>query len=1172
MSRSLCIAIFILFLTTPPLRTQVVRTDMAQTNGSVLSVAESGGVFYIGGTFTSVINPDGSVVARNRIAAIDASTGYATGWNPGADNDVVTIAPGGGVIYIGGAFMNAGGQARSRAAAIDAATGLATAWDPQPNGTVFSMILSGSTVYMGGAFFQIAGTNRFFLGAVSASGTGALLAWNPSADNFVYSLAQSGSTIYAGGTFLTIGGFGRPRIAAIDALSGAPTAWIPGSNNIVLNVVSNGATVYASGFFTTIGGSARQGLAALDAATGLATGWNPNCNNGVLQAVLVGSRVIAGGAYTSIGGAGLQNLSSLDAVTGASTLWSNPNTNGQIEFNGLANVAGEPTVLVGGQFTSIGGQTRGYFAVLDQPTPTALFSLTTFVESPTNNGTVGPSSVITLDRTTWLPPAGTTLVSGVHYTVSGLPSGLTLFARVLNNLSVQIFLTGQATNSAAANSVSNVQITFTNAAVQNGNVASIAGLNTQALRIRFIDSAITAPPPPISPPTITSFTPNTGTLAAKVQIRGTGFSAVRSIAFGGIPASAFTIDADSLITATVGAGGTGFIGVTTPDGTVFSPSPFTYTFISQPLITGISQTFGSFGTRITLSGQGFGQARGVRFGGLPALNFTIDSDTQITAIVGSNASGNISILTADGEIFYSGADFTYLTPQTPQITATSPEPVVTGDENFTLTVIGRNLPFFGQYDVLPLDVRTAQQPITVTAQDVNSTATTLSIPLALRQKGAYRLSLRLGDVVISTTFTVALAPPPRIATQNIVSTIASGQPFTVMLSGTGFFRQNAARVTLNGTLAEAQVMSSSEAAVRIPREMNILGSTLRIGLTNFDGQSTEATVQILSRTGPLITSLQPQWYQNPDGSPRLEFVVQGAGFQPPLKVIVANRPVAVLRATSGEITLLIPTSFYQPMLTEPPVTLLLENADTQGYGWRIAPQAFYPVLPQIDRPESLLLEQRGRVLLIGLPMQGIGFQPGIRARIDGTETDILSSQFSRCIVGIPQSLAFPLQPDKPYTLILTNPGNLSTIATVFLRFDTTTNRITAEGAAADTEELFPANTIHDIATTETSSPTAPTAAPVATAPGKKNISYDPSSEMWVFPNPTEENITLDISRLQNSAERLILYDVCGKIAYRWDVPLHTTQFTVSLTMLPSGYYTLELHGNGSVTRAKVMKL
>ena len=76
----------------------------------------------------------------------------------------------------------------------------------------------------------------------------------------------------------------------------------------------------------------------------------------------------------------------------------------------------------------------------------------------------------------------------------------------------------------------------------------------------------------------------------------------------------------------------------------------------------------------------------------------------------------------------------------------------------------------------------------------------------------------------------------------------------------------------------------------------------------------------------------------------------------------------------------------------------------------------------------------------------------------------------------------------------------------------------------------------------------------------------------VYPNPTQENITIDVSRLQNSAETLILYDVCGRIVLQNDLLPHTDRYTVSLRALSSGFYTLELRGQNTRTRTTIFKL
>src|SRR5204862_5452318 len=88
-------------------------------------------VVYACGYFSSIAGQ-----SRNHIAAIDAAVGSPWGWNPNADNPVLCLghqgAPPGNanVIYAGGYFGTIGGQARSRIAALDASSGAATSWNP----------------------------------------------------------------------------------------------------------------------------------------------------------------------------------------------------------------------------------------------------------------------------------------------------------------------------------------------------------------------------------------------------------------------------------------------------------------------------------------------------------------------------------------------------------------------------------------------------------------------------------------------------------------------------------------------------------------------------------------------------------------------------------------------------------------------------------------------------------------------------------------------------------------------------------------------------------------------------------------------------------------------------------------------------------------------------------
>jgi hypothetical protein len=112
----------------------------------------------------------------------------------------------------------------------------------------------------------------------------------------------------------------------------------------------------------------RNHIAALSAATGAATAWNPDAGGasftGVFALAVSGSTVYVGGDFTSIGGQTRNCIAALDAATGVATAW-NPNAAGRV----LALAVSGSTVYAGGGFAHVGGETRKSFAQFDFPRP-----------------------------------------------------------------------------------------------------------------------------------------------------------------------------------------------------------------------------------------------------------------------------------------------------------------------------------------------------------------------------------------------------------------------------------------------------------------------------------------------------------------------------------------------------------------------------------------------------------------------------------------------------------------------------------------------------------------------------------------------------------------------------------------------------------------------------------
>jgi len=156
----------------------------------------------------------------------------------------------------------------------------------------------------------------------------------------------------------------------------------------------------------------------------------------------------------------------------------------------------------------------------------------------------------------------------------------------------------------------------------------------------------------------------------------------------GVPAASFTVDNETQITAVVpSSAASGPIQVTTPHGVATSESRFTYIPpVTAPTISGFSPASVGIGTSVVIVGTYFTGATAVRFNGTPAASFSVDSATQITAIVPAGvSSGTIQVITPDGTA--TSADGFIFVPQ-PAITAFSP---TSGGRGASVTITGTNL-------------------------------------------------------------------------------------------------------------------------------------------------------------------------------------------------------------------------------------------------------------------------------------------------------------------------------------------------------------------------------------------------------------------------------------------------------------------------------------------------
>jgi hypothetical protein len=186
-----------------------------------------------------------------------------------------------------------------------------------------------------------------------------------------------------------------------------------------------------------------------------------------------------------------------------------------------------------------------------------------------------------------------------------------------------------------------------------------------------------------SPPSITSISPRVGTVGTPVIITGTNFSNATAVFFGGVAAHSFRVESPTQILAVVSQGSTGLVSVSVAGSIASSPQVFT--FVPQPSVLFVTPLTGGTGTTVTIIGTNLEGASSVAFGGTPAQSFRVDNPTQITAIVGAGASGNVSV-TTPASTTTSTQQFVYI--PAPNVLFITPQ---SGAVGTVVTVIGTNL-------------------------------------------------------------------------------------------------------------------------------------------------------------------------------------------------------------------------------------------------------------------------------------------------------------------------------------------------------------------------------------------------------------------------------------------------------------------------------------------------
>jgi hypothetical protein len=301
--------------------------------------------------------------------------------------------------------------------------------------------------------------------------------------------------------------------------------------------------------------------------------------------------------------------------------------------------------------------------------------------------------------------------------------------------------------------------------------------------------------------------------------------------------------------------------------------------------TGTPST-GGYGASIVITGTNFTGATAVSFGGTSALSFTVDNDSQITAVVGCGTSGDIAITTPSGR-GTSAVPFTY-TPFAPAISNFSPS---SGQVGTLITIQGRNI-------VCATSVIVGGARASFTVNRDGSLA--VMVPSGA-SSGAISITSAGGTATSSTNFSVT-QPVPSI-TSFLPNSGAAGT--LVIIKGENF--TGTSRVTVGGVSATF-TMSQDGTTLNVAVPEGAQTGTIVVVTPN--GTTTSRETFTVLPSAPVITSFAPT-----TGGANSSIIIQGRNFSNVTRVTIGGVSTTFVVNGSNSITVTVPSNAQSGVVT-----------------------------------------------------------------------------------------------------------------------------------------------------------------------------------------------------------------------------------------------------------------
>jgi uncharacterized delta-60 repeat protein len=330
---------------------------------------QDGGIL-VGGAFLSLRNGP-SWVTRNHIGRLHPDGVVEISFVPTADSTVIAIAvQPDGKILVGGEFTQLNGIPHNRIGRLTPTGGAETTFDTWIDDAVYAIVVQpDGKILLGGCFTNINGYTRNHIARLHPDGS-LDMDFNPDANGIIFSMAlQPDGKILVGGQYTQVDMAMRNYLVRLHPNGSLDTSFNPNANDEVRTIALQAdGKILIGGYFTKIGFETRHFLARLDSKGDLDMGFDPDVGSEYdavwTLALQADGAILVGGNFRSIGGQTRTAFARL-YPNGALDTTFNPEISALFwprVFDLAIQLDGK--ILLGGLFDMVDGETRDSLARL----------------------------------------------------------------------------------------------------------------------------------------------------------------------------------------------------------------------------------------------------------------------------------------------------------------------------------------------------------------------------------------------------------------------------------------------------------------------------------------------------------------------------------------------------------------------------------------------------------------------------------------------------------------------------------------------------------------------------------------------------------------------------------------------------------------------------------------